>query len=187
MDFSWKTDDGLDIFAIDWAVKDPKAVVCLVHGMGEHINRYHHLAEFMNKHGLAMIGNDHRGHGKSGGKRGHFRKYDDYLDEVDTLLDEAQKRYPNKPILLWGHSKGGNIVLNYALRRNPKVAALIATGPWIELAFKPSAFLVTLGKMMRNIYPSFTQPSGLPPEDVAAFEEDGAVPGAKYGAHNTKA
>lgn len=182
-EFNWKTDDNLTIYAKDWAVAFPKAVFVLAHGMGEHINRYNHVADFLNSRNIAMIGNDHRGHGKSGGKRGHFRKYEDYLNETETLIAEAEKRYPNVPLVLYGHSKGGNIVLNYLLRRNPKnVRAAIVTGPWIELAFKPSSFMVFLGKMMRNIAPSFTQSSGLPatsvssnPAVAAAYETDNLV------------
>ncbi len=182
-EFNWKTDDNLTLYAKDWSVAFPKAVFVLAHGMGEHINRYNHVAEFLNSRNVAMIGNDHRGHGKSEGKRGHFRKYDDYLNEMDTLIAEAEKRYPNVPVALYGHSKGGNIVLNYLLRRKPKnIKAAIVTGPWIELAFKPSSFMVFLGKMMRNIAPSFTQASGLPatsvssnPAVAAAYETDNLV------------
>jgi alpha-beta hydrolase superfamily lysophospholipase len=174
-EFNWRTDDGLDIYAKDWSVDSPKAVFVLVHGMGEHINRYNHVAEFVNGNQIAMIGNDHRGHGKSGGKRGHFRKYEDYLDEVDTLIAETKKRYPDVPMVLYGHSKGGNIVLNYLVRKRPQVDAAMVTGPWIELAFKPSPVLVFLGKMMRNIAPGFTQPSGL---DVTAVSSNPAITNA---------
>lgn len=181
-EFNWKTDDDVTIYAKDWDVAFPKAVFCLVHGMGEHINRYNHLAAFLNSRNIALIGNDHRGHGQSGGKRGHFRKYEDYLSEVDTLLTEAMKRYPNVPVVLYGHSKGGNIVLNYLLRKKPSVTAAMVTGPWIELAFKPSPVMVFLGKMMRNIAPGFTQSSGLDtsavssnPAVVNAYEKDDLV------------
>ena len=168
-EFNWKTDDGLNIYAKDWSVSAPKAVFVLVHGMGEHINRYNHVAKFVNDNHIAMIGNDHRGHGKSDGKRGHFRQYEDYLEEVDTLIAETKKRYPNVPIVLYGHSKGGNIVLNYLLRKRPKIAAAMVTGPWIELAFKPSPVMVFLGKMLRNVAPGFTQASGL---DVSAVSSN---------------
>ncbi len=174
-EFNWTTDDGLNIYAKDWSVSSPKAVFVLVHGMGEHINRYNHVADFVNAHQIAMIGNDHRGHGKSGGKRGHFRQYEDYLDEVDTLIDETKKRYPAVPMVLYGHSKGGNIVLNYLIRKRPQLDAAMVTGPWIELAFKPSPVLVFLGKMMRNIAPGFTQPSGL---DVSAVSSNPAITNA---------
>lgn len=167
-EFQWKTDDNLTIYAKDWSVAAPKAVFCLIHGMGEHVNRYNHVAEFLNSKGIALIGNDHRGHGQSGGTRGHFRKYEDYLDEVDVLIAEARKRYPGIPLVLYGHSKGGNITLNYLIRRKPEVDAAMVTGPWIELSMKASSVKIALGKMMRRILPSLTMPSGLPPSYVSS-------------------
>lgn len=167
-EFNWTTDDNLKIYAKDWSVEDPKAVFCLIHGMGEHVNRYNHLASFLNSKNIALIGNDHRGHGQSGGVRGHFRQFSDYLDEVDVLIKEARKRYPNIPLVLYGHSKGGNITLNYIIDRKPKADAVIVTGPWIELAIKAAPYKIMLGKMMRRIWPSLTQPSGLPPSYVSS-------------------
>ena len=73
-EFSLLTKDGLNLFAQAWDTdKTPQAAVCLVHGLGEHSSRYQHVAEAFNRAGFAMLAFDHRGHGKSPGKRGHIR------------------------------------------------------------------------------------------------------------------
>ncbi len=166
-EFNWKTSDGINIYAKSWDTDNPKAVVLLVHGLGEHINRYDHLGAFLNKNGFALLGNDHRGHGQSGGPKGHIPSYEDLLKEVDQLRQEATNRYPDAPVFLYGHSLGGNIVLNYLLVRQPEIKGVIATGPALKLAFEPSAFLLFLGKLMRNIKPSFAQPNGLVVEHIS--------------------
>ena len=160
--FNWKTKDQLDVHAIDWVPEgDYKAVIALVHGFGEHCERYHHVADFYGENGYAMTSYDHRGHGKTGGKRGHTPNYDALLDGIDDLLKYTAEKHPGKPIILYGHSMGGNLVLNYMLRRKPNVKAVVATAPWIKLGFEPPAFLITLGKITRRLVPGFTQDNGL--------------------------
>lgn len=160
-EFNWKATDGTNIYAKSWNIETPKGVICMIHGLGEHINRYTHVAAFFNKNGYAFYGNDHYGHGKSGGAKGHTPDYESLLVEVDTLIETAKSENPNVPIYLYGHSLGGNIVLNYLFLRHPNVAGVIATSSAIQLPKPPSAVLLAVGKLMRKIYPKFTQPNGL--------------------------
>ena len=157
----------------------PKAVICMVHGHGEHIERYEHLAEALCKAGYTFVGFDLRGHGQSAGERGHTPSYETLLDDIEVFLAEVEKDYPDIPHILYGHSMGGNLVLNYALRRKPKLEGVISTSPWLRLAFEPPAIQVFLGKVMDKIYPGFIQSSGLKteylshdPEVVRAYEKD---------------
>lgn len=159
--FGWKANDNTEIYAKSWTIDSAKGVICLVHGLGEHINRYEHVASFFNEKGYQFYGNDHYGHGQSGGARGHTPSYDGLLDEVDTLIDIAKNENPNLPIYLYGHSMGGNIVLNYLFLRYPNIAGVIATASAIQLPNPPSAALLAVGKLMRKIYPKFAQPNGL--------------------------
>ncbi len=159
--FGWKANDNTEIYAKSWTIDSAKGVICLVHGLGEHINRYEHVASFFNEKGYQFYGNDHYGHGQSGGARGHTPSYDGLLDEVDTLIDIAKNENPNLPIYLYGHSMGGNIALNYLFLRHPNIAGVIATASAIQLPNPPSAALLAVGKLMRKIYPKFAQPNGL--------------------------
>ncbi len=177
------TIDGLELFTQGWKTEtEPKGVICLVHGLGEHSSRYAHLADVLVKAGYPLLTFDLRGHGRSGGKRGHIPSYQIFLDDVKLLLGEAKKRYPHAPKFLYGHSMGGGLVLNYALRRQTPLAGVIATGPALRLGFEPPAIQVALAKLMDSIWPAFTQPSDLDtkalsrdPEVVRRYEEDPLV------------
>lgn len=179
-EFYWKTKDNLNIYGIEWEVENAQAVICFAHGIGEHMNRYHHLATYYNTKNIALIGNDHRGHGRSDGMRGHFQSYENYLDEIDQLISEAKHRYPNTPIILYGHSLGGNIVLNYLIKRRPTaLSAAITTAPWIKLSFQPPFLIMKIGKLVRNLAPNFILPNSLNihdlskrPEVIEAYKND---------------
>ncbi len=160
--------DGIQLYTADWNMPNPKAVICLIHGFGEHINRYHHVADFYNKNGFAVVGMDSRGHGKSDGKRGHTPQYEAYMNDIEGFIDDAKSRYKNIPVFLYGHSMGGNLVLNFILKRQTVLAGAIVTGPWIKLAFEPKAIMITLGKIMRSIYPTMTQGSGLVASSISS-------------------
>lgn len=171
LEWTWNASDGLTLYARGWAPAAPKAVVCLIHGHGEHVGRYEHVAAALGGAGYALLGFDLRGHGKSGGPRGHTPSYDALLDDIGMFLAQIDERYPTLPRFLYGHSMGGNLVINYALRRRPAVRGVIATGPWLELAFQPPAVQVTLGKLMNRLLPSFTQESGLETKALSHDED----------------
>ena len=172
---TWQTRDGLKVHANLWrSDTEPKAVVCLVHGMGEHSGRYAHVAEYLTSQNISLLAFDHRGHGKTEGKRGHTPDYDHLLNDVEDAIKATEKAVPGHPVVLYGHSMGGNVVTNYLLRRQPKnVAGAIVTGPWFKLAFDPPGFLLALGRLMNKIWPSFTNKSDLKSEDLSRDTEVG--------------
>lgn len=169
----WKNKAGLSLRSLEWPVERPRAVVAFLHGQGEHIGRYAHVAQWFNRHQIAWIGHDHQGFGKSEGQKGHAPGLEAYLDDVDILLDEVRQRYPDAPVFLYGHSMGGNLALNYALRKKPTgIKGLIATGPWIRLAFEPPAIKIWAGRLLKGIFPTLSLPTGL---DVHKISRDTAV------------
>ena len=173
--FGWtfKSSDGLELYARGWVpIGKPKATLALIHGHGEHTGRYAHVGAMLAEKGYALLGFDLRGHGKSGGPRGHTPAYDTLLDDIAVFFKQIESKYPDLPRFLYGHSLGGNLVLNYALRRKPDLHGILATGPWLKLAFDPPAAKVTLGRLMNKIAPGFTQDSGL---DTKALSRDTAV------------
>lgn len=171
-ELSWKNAEDLRLFAADWPVKNPQAVIALMHGQGEHIGRYTHLAEWYNRRGIAVIGYDHQGYGRSEGKRGHAKNLKVLLDDIGQFLEETRRRYPGIPLFLYGHSMGGGLVLNFITRRGAIVTGLIATGPWIRLAFEAPRIKVIAGKVLRKFMPALTLPTGL---DVNFLSRDQAV------------
>ncbi len=165
--------DGIQLFIRENTPPQYKAIICIVHGFGEHGGRYKHVADFFNKQGFAVLAIDNRGHGKSEGKRGHTPNFDSYLDDIDVFLADTKQRLNDVPMFLYGHSMGGNLTLNYVIRRQPTfLRGLIAASAWIRLAFEPKPIMITMGKLMRSILPTFTQDSGL---DVNTISRDKAV------------
>ena len=182
-EFALEALDGLPLYFRDWGPEgQAKAVVCLVHGLGDHGGRFAHVARQLNRAGYSVLGRDLRGHGKSGGKRGHTPSFEALMDDIDQLLGEAGARYAGQPRFLYGHSLGGGLALNHALRRRPQIEGAIATSPWLRLAYTPSAAKVKVARVMSRLSPGFTQSNGLNTKDlsrdpkvVRAYESDPLV------------
>jgi len=148
-------------------------VVVLVHGFGEHAARYQNsVVPMLLSTSLAVVSYDNFGHGKSGGKRGHCPNYEALLAILEMVITKATNLFPNVPLFLYGHSMGGNLVLNYTLRRNIELAGVIATSPYLRLAFRPPKWKMVIGKMMLSLMPSITLPSGLNPDGISRIPEE---------------
>jgi len=172
-EFNWRTGDGLELYGREWPVAaEPRAVVALVHGLGEHCGRYGHVARALNDAGYALMAFDLRGHGRSAGPRGHTPSLAALMDDIELLLQQAGERFPGRPCFLYGHSLGGLLVLNYALRRRPALAGAIVTGPALRTPMEGQGFKVTLARLMSRLLPGLTMASGLP---VEALSRDPAV------------
>ncbi|MDQ6421187.1 alpha/beta hydrolase [Paenibacillus sp. LHD-117] len=156
------------LFVREWLpIGDPpKAVVCLSHGHGEHSERYAHVAERMTMDGYAFLAFDHYGHGRSEGKRGHMLSMDAAITDLTLMLEQCAKRHPDLPIFLYGHSMGGNIALNCAIRTKPLIQGLILTSPWLRLAFKPPAAKEWFGRRLASLLPALPMSTGLKEEDL---------------------
>ena len=170
--FLLRASDGIDLQYYEQPTENPVAVICLVHGMGEHTGRYAHVGAFFAARGMAVIGFDQRGHGKSGGKRGHTPSYGLLMESVAQLVETAAQKYPGVPLFLYGHSMGGNLALNYAIRNGKGIRAVVGSSPYLRLAFVPPAWKVNLARLMGKILPGLQQPTGL---DVRMLSRDGAV------------
>ncbi len=162
------------LFAQYWQPKKaPKAVVILVHGMGEHIGRYEKsVIPHLVKNGYAVVGYDQFGHGKTKGKRGHNPNFDAVLTCVTKVIIKSKKLFNNLPLFLYGHSMGGNVVLNYVLRRKHPFKGVIATSPFLRLAFQPPALKLAVGKLLHKIAPSLTMSNELNPNDISRIPEE---------------
>jgi len=163
--------DGLKLYAKSWLPdleEEPKVVICLVHGLSEHLGRYEDFALFFTSKGIPVFSFDLRGHGKSGGKRGHMKKYEYLLDDVESLLKIARREYNDGLMFLYGQSLGGNIVANYILKKNTsEVAGAILSAPWFKLAFEPPFFKLMLAGAMKHIYPSYSEKSDIEGESLS--------------------
>ncbi|EMR01917.1 alpha/beta hydrolase [Cesiribacter andamanensis] len=152
-----------------------KALVVLVHGLGEHAGRYQQLAGWLQEQGYGLLVWDQRGHGQTGGQRGHA-DYPLLLQDVEVMLKEARRRQPRSPLFVYGHSMGGTVALA-ALRQNPQlirgIRGLVLSAPWLELAFSPPAALMALARLMARVFPAYSQANRLKPEWLSRDPEVG--------------
>jgi len=173
-DFNIPYRKGQSFFACRWLPSgEPKGVIVLIHGLSDHAGRYHHVGSFFAASGYVMILFDLRGHGRSFGKRGHFPSYDRIMDDISLFLAEARRRHPTLPLVLYGHSMGGNLVLNYLIRNKPPVAGAVVTSPWLRLNLKPPLYKAILATLVNKGFPSMTRPDGIIPSFLSHDEEVG--------------
>lgn len=152
IDFLTTSADGTDLFGRHWQVETPKAVMALTHGFGEHCGRYADMAAHLNAQGIAVVAIDLRGHGKSAGKRGVVKSYEDYRADLDALFAKTRTLYPETPVTLYGHSMGGGVVLDHGSRKLDALP-IIASAPLISLAEPVPGALRTLAKLLGKILP----------------------------------
>jgi alpha-beta hydrolase superfamily lysophospholipase len=150
------------VSGIFWQAENAVAITILVHGFGEHISRYNHVAQFFVEANISVLGVDLIGHGNSEGRRGHVDSIEDYYNCIDSMIQHAKSDGNNLPLILYGHSMGGNVVLNYLINRDQNTfCCALATSPWLKLAMQPTAIQLFLAKTMNSIYPKLQQSGGL--------------------------
>ena len=166
-----------------WHLEDPEKVICIVHGIGEYGGRFDRVAEAFRDKNMAVCALDLRGHGESLGKRGDCAPRNSVLDDVSELLRYAEEKYPGKPLVLYGHSMGGNIVLDYRARgeMNDHPAGYIISATWVRLVRPVPPLLYKAVKLLSRIAPSFTIGSDINeanlgnPEKVKPFKDNPMV------------
>src|SRR5438067_5246808 len=133
-----------------------RANVLLVHGMGEHSARYFHVATHLVSCGYRVCAFDMRGHGRSEGRRGDIASYELLLDDL-ALVWEWMSTANELPSFLYGHSLGGQVVLNFAVGKKPAASGAVITSPWLRLAFEPKPWKLLFAQLTHKIWPTFTQ------------------------------
>ncbi len=114
-----------------------RAVIVLVHGLGEHSGRYDHVVARLVREGYAVHAIDHRGHGRSDGPRAFIEDMDNAVADVDALVDRAVEAHPGVPVFMLGHSMGGLIALRYAIAHQDRLAGLILSAALAALEAVP--------------------------------------------------
>ncbi|SNT52225.1 alpha/beta hydrolase [Rhodococcoides kyotonense] len=151
--------------------ENPSGFLVLSHGLGEHAGRYGEVIERLCGLGLAVYAVDHRGHGRSGGKRLELKDWSDYITDLHELFRIARAAHPGEKAFLLGHSMGGAIALSYALEYQAQLDALMLSGPAVVLGDSTPKILIPIGKLLGRIAP------GVPVQtlDSAHVSRDPAV------------
>lgn len=176
----WQTPDGQILYTCVWQpVIAPRAIILLVHGLGEYCRRYDHVCQAFTDAGFIVYGFDHRGHGKSSGARGHIPSMEIALQDIRRFVQTLPKEHPDLPCFVYGHSMGGLMVLDYGFKYPQGVKGIISTSPGIRPTIPIPGAKLVFGRMMKAFYPQFSLNNGLPidgltrtVEVVKAYQND---------------
>lgn len=151
--------DNTKLYAQRWEPNHghARADLLVVHGYGEYGGRYRELAHALAEAGIRCTAIDLRGHGMSEGRRGFVRRFDEYLDDIETALNELP---PTNRFLL-GHSNGGLAVLSLLSTRQPNVSGAIVTNPYLALRMPVPAPKIWLAQIASRLVPTLALPAGL--------------------------
>jgi acylglycerol lipase len=137
---------GVQIFWQAWLPDgEHRAAVVIAHGAGEHSGRYAHVAARLVSDGYAVYAIDHRGHGRSDGRRALIDRLVNAVGDLDTLVITVRERHPGTPVFLLGHSMGATIALSYALAHQDRLSGLILSGALAALEPSPASQRVIAG------------------------------------------
>ncbi|MBI9083012.1 MAG: lysophospholipase [Desulfobacterales bacterium] len=134
----------------------PRAIILLVHGLGEHSNRYTYLFQRLVAEGYAFYAPDHRGFGRSGGPRGHVRRFDRYVRDLKQLKGVIDEDFPATPKVIYGHSMGGLITLSYAMAHPADFATLVAASPGLANPPRAGRLLLAALRVISLIHPTYS-------------------------------
>jgi alpha-beta hydrolase superfamily lysophospholipase len=165
--------DDITFYMQGWEPQHPpKAIVCLVHGLGEHTGRYTHAGKALNEAGYALFGFDLRGHGQSGGPRGHFPSLATVLNDIHNFVNFQRQNHPPLPLFLYGHSLGGLLTLTYALQHPEGLQGVIVTGAGLRSALQEQKAKIAMVKLLGSLIPTMIIKSEL---EVAGLSHDQTV------------
>jgi alpha-beta hydrolase superfamily lysophospholipase len=170
---------GLNIYYQSWYPQEQvRAIVAIVHGLGAHSGLFVPAVEYLTDRGYAVYALDLRGHGRSPGQRGHINTWAEFRADLSAFLEQIGAQTPNCPCFLWGHSLGGAIVLEYALRSPIGLQGVIVTAPALGKV-GVSRLKLAIGRVFSRVYPRLSLRVGIArntssrdPNVVSAIAQD---------------
>jgi alpha-beta hydrolase superfamily lysophospholipase len=173
---------GVPLFAQAWLPDvTPSAVVVLAHGLGEHSARYQPLAERLVADGRAVYAIDHRGHGRSGGRRANIGRFAHVVSDFCTYAGRASRQHPGSPTFLFGHSMGGAVVFACAARLQDSLSGVVLSAPALALGDAVPGLRLALARLLSWVAPNtgvMTLPASAvsrDPDVVRAYQADPLV------------
>jgi alpha-beta hydrolase superfamily lysophospholipase len=147
----------------------------MVHGLGEHIDRYADLHQSLLAQGIAVAAADLRGFGRSPGLRGHINQWADYRTDALAILQGARELAPEAPLFLFGHSMGGLIVLETALHAAQNdlhgLQGVIASGPALIPAGVRRPVVEAFARMVSDLLPRLSIQMQINPEGISSLPQ----------------
>lgn len=125
------TEAGFNISASRFDVKEPRAVVYVVHGALEHRGRYRDFIKFLNQEGFAAVSADCRGHGKSIDSNypaGYMRSLNEMIEDMYAVTEYIKSSYPSLDIYMFAHSMGSMFARHYLAGHDIEIKKLVLSG-----------------------------------------------------------
>ncbi|NTU72037.1 MAG: alpha/beta hydrolase [Coriobacteriia bacterium] len=177
--------DGITLFRCVWEPQDdPTALVVLVHGVGEHCGRYGTVVGALTDAGIAVHAFDQRGHGRSDGVRVHIDRWTQYREDLRVFLGLVTDQHPGVPVVLYGHSMGSLVVLDYLVAYPDGLAGAVISGVALEPIGVAGPVQIAMARLLTDVFPKISVSLGIDAsslthdEDaVAAFRADPLVTG----------
>ena len=132
---------------------DVRAVLLVIHGLGEHCGRYMNVVNYFVPLGYAIYGFDHIGHGKSEGVREFVERFEDYTNTLTIYYNMVKNLQPGKPLFLLGHSMGGLIASYCLLDHQANFKGAVISAPSIKVSDSISKATIIVGKILSVIAP----------------------------------
>lgn len=148
-----------------------KAILLVVHGLGEHSGRYLNIVDYFVPKGYAVYALDHLGHGKSEGAREYVERFTDFTDTLQIYVHMVAGEHPETPIFLIGHSMGGAIATNYLLDHQQDFAGAVISAPTIKVGDKVTKGTIAMAKILSKLAPM----AGVMALDPSGVSKDPAV------------
>jgi len=156
------TADSTQLALFDWLLpkgQRPRALVLVVHGLGEHAGRYAELAADLNAWGCAVRAYDQRGHGQSSGARGAAPQPHTLVHDLAEVVDHTRASHPGLPVVLLGHSLGGVVAARFVSLALRPVDGLVLSSPALDPGM--SAFQTWLLAWLPKVAPQLRVSNGL--------------------------
>lgn len=175
----------LELYYQQWSPEsEPRAVVALVHGVGEHSGRYMNVVGPLVEAGYVVYGYDQRGHGVSPGRRVHIDHWSEYRQDVTAYLDLVAEQTPGRPVVVYGHSMGSLVVLDYLLQRPKGLAGAVISGAALQPAGVGKPGMIAAARVLTHVLPRLAIDLGIDAESLthdpvalAAYRADPLVTG----------
>lgn len=162
---TFKREVGGQLFFRQWTPHSrPEATIVIVHGLGEHSGRYVHVGDFFSRAGFSVFAFDLRGHGSSDGRPIVIKRYKDYLADLESVITHLHRP---EPLILFGHSLGGQLLLAYAQSGNNPPTGYIVASPWLRLSRPPAIWLEGIARGLNALCPAWRFSTGIGPGDTS--------------------
>jgi len=162
-----KTADETDL-SVTWCepASVPRALVVMVHGFSSHSGLYADTTNWLVEQGFSVATFDCRGHGKSEGRRGYVRRFSDYREDLALVVKASRDRHPALPWVLFAHSQGATIAIDYTLNDSERPNALVLLCPFLEVALKVPTYKLALSKILNHAWPTLALSNEIDPAEA---------------------